>query len=804
MIKGLPNTLIQAIESGKAILFSGAGFADGCINFKGGTPPRGKELAHQIAELGSFEKDDDLEYVAERYLKQNLERSKLIGFLKDTFTIRSTAAFHNAICALPWMRCYTTNYDNSIEVAGQAVGKRYETVFVGTSPTEYSKNNLVVHINGSISELSEKNMDTSFKLSGSSYNSPEGFRKSPWFHNFKNDLGRCSAIVFIGYSLYDIDIKRIVADCDDLKAFFITRNNISEKEEFIFKSYGEVIKCEVAGFGDLVSCIRPNIADESLKALTECEYSCKNMQVKDADLEDLFVFGKVNEDLVEVSVVGDKKWNYLFQRACLDDVERNISKSNIIITSDLGNGKTSILKALAPYLLSKSHTVYEIEDQYGDIVSDVEILIKKGKHFVLLIDEYCRNIGLIHYLAENFTVSQFTIVATSRTTFHYKEIVNLKSWGFKYVQFSLDFLDDHELEGLISLADSIGHWGELAGMPLHEKKNWIKYKNDSSLAYFLLSIFDSQDIKTRIEMNLSSLTAIKGIRDVIFAIAILKVANIPATLSIVSEVAGNDIIYKSSLRNDHDFQSLFHIDRRGAVSISSVFALHLLKSQFSSNEIKNKFLCIAQEFNDKRSHSRDHEILFKHVLKFSSLERILKDRAKISTMASYYEDLKRRVTWLTKDPHYWLQYGMAHLAYSNFDKARTLFKTAYALAATKAEYHTDQIDTQQARLLLNEYIQAEDSNDKFDMFENAHRLLIGLDDDRYKFKQIDLYRNVIEIHYANLSKTKKAKMRQHCSAILQSKPIAATSEYLEQGFIEVVVNRLQDAFDKYIIKGNGE
>nr|WP_279355806.1 SIR2 family protein [Fundidesulfovibrio agrisoli] len=700
------------------------------------------------------------------------------------------------------MRCYTTNYDNSIEIAGQAIGKRYETAFVGIPPSEYSKKDLVVHINGSISELTEKTLETTFKLTDSSYNSPEGFLRSPWFHNFKNDVGRCSAIIFIGYSLYDIDIKRIVANCDGLDAYFITRKDIPQKEEYTFSCYGEVIKCEVAGFGELVSCIKASTEDGSLTALAECAYLQTNVQVRDIDLERLFIFGKINDDLVESSVVGSEKWNYLFRRTCLSDVENNISRNNVVITSDLGNGKTAFLKELAPYLLSKSHSVYMIDDQYGDIIADVDILVRRGKHFILLIDDYYRDQNLMRYLAENFSVHDLTVVATSRTTSHHKEIANLKNWGFQYVQYSLDCLDEFEMDGVISLADSMGHWGELAGMPPREKKNWIKYKNDSSLAYFLLSLFDSEDIKNRIENNLRSIITTRGVKDVIFAIAILKVANIPATASMISEVSGNDFIYKSTLRNDYNFQSLFSFDKRGAIITSSVFAAYLLKSQFSSNEIKDRFLNIAEEFNAKSSYSRDHELLFKHVLKFSSLERILKDKAKITTMASYYEDLKRRVSWLKNDPHYWLQYGMAHLVYANFDKAKTLFATAYSLAEAKSGYHTDQIDTQQARLLLKEYILSANSNDDFDRFENAHRLLVGLEDDRYKFKQIDLYRNVIEVHYANLSKPKKAKMRHFCSAILKSSPVASSFSYLEQDFIDRVMVRLREVFDQHIIKGN--
>ena len=800
----LPTQLIRAIESGKAILFTGAGFSNECRNYNEKTPPRAKELAHEIAELGNFDKDDDLAYVTDRYLKQTQERTVIIDFLKNNYTLRSTTGAHRAICNLPWMRCYTTNYDNSIEVAGQEIGKRFETACVEKPPSEYQKKNLVVHINGSISELSQKTLETSFKLSESSYNSPEGFLQSPWFHNFKNDISRCSAIVFVGYSLYDIDIKRVIANQDDLNIYFITQENLSQKDKFIFSSYGEVIQCGVSFFGDLVSNIKFNIEKDRLNALEECTYSLKNIQVKDSDLEKLFVYGSINDELIEVSVVGDNKWQYFFRRSCLNDVEMNISKQHIIVTSELGNGKSAFLKELAPFLISKAHKVYIIGDAFGDIIADVEVLVNRGKHFVLLLDDYYRESDLLQHLAQNYNINDFTIVATSRTSFHYKEVANLKACGFEYIHFSLDLLDDEELEGIISIVTSMGQWGKLAGKSLDEKKNWIKYTNESSLMYFLLSLFDSEDIKNRIERNIKFIIDTPKTKDVVFALAILKAANLPATTSLVSEVSGNDEIYKSSLKNKHEFQDLFKQDRNGAVSISSVFAMYLLKSQFSSNEIKNRFLNIAEKFDKKQNHSRDHNLLFKHVLKFSSLERILKDDAKLKTMSSYYEDLKRKVHWITNDPHYWLQYGMAQLAHNNFDKARVLFSTAYSLASKKPGYYTDQIDTQQARLLLTEYIHSSDSDGNFGWFEDAHRLLANLDDDRYKFKQIDLYRVVIDAHFENLSRAKKNKMRQFCLSILDSAPKASSFGYREQDYIDRIVARLREVFDKRIIKGNAK
>ena len=535
MLTTLPEDLVKAIESGRAVLFTGAGFSSGCVNFLNQSPPRAKQLAHNIASLGGFERDDDLAYVSDRYLKENPEREVLIDWLKDNYTLKSTDKAQRNIVNLPWMRCYTTNYDNSIEVSGQEIGKRFQTAVADVPPSQYPKKNLVVHINGSIDRLSAETLDSSFKLTESSYNSARGFLGSAWFHNFKNDISRCSALVFVGYSLYDIDIKRIVSSCDGLNVYFVTQKDITEKNLFVYEQYGTVIDCGVENFGDLVKGVNVSQVDSTLSALEECLYAKETRSVRDEDLERLFMYGIVNQHLVEESLLGEGKGAYFFYRPLLEDVEKSIAKTHVVITSELGNGKSAFLKQLTPFLLSKSHRVYIIKDSLCDVIADIEMLVSRGKHFVLLIDNYYLEEPIIQHVAQNYSCSEFTIIATARPSFHDRENLKLKEWGLEYVQYSLDYMYDSELDGLVSIIDSLGQWGDLAGLTHEKKKEWVKFKNDSSLAYFLLALFDSEDIRKRIDDDIKSIISNPEFKDIIFAISIINVANLPIRCSLVEE-----------------------------------------------------------------------------------------------------------------------------------------------------------------------------------------------------------------------------------------------------------------------------
>ena len=169
------SRIIDQIKSGKAILFVGSGFSRNTINIKNSKLPTAEYLADMIGELGQFDADKDLKYAAEKFIRDN-DSMKLIDFIKDTFTIKKPLPHQEQIVNQPWKRIYTTNYDLCIEEAGKIVGKRIETVEINDDPKDYLlKKNSCIHINGSINSLNTESLNTTFKLSSSSYLSADSF-----------------------------------------------------------------------------------------------------------------------------------------------------------------------------------------------------------------------------------------------------------------------------------------------------------------------------------------------------------------------------------------------------------------------------------------------------------------------------------------------------------------------------------------------------------------------------------------------------------------------------------------------------
>lgn len=315
-------------------------------NVLGCEPPSAKDLAKKICNLGGFSEDEDLRFAADYYV-ENKDKNKLIDLLKDTYSLSSVSKIHNDICSVDWRRFYTTNYDKSIEIASANIGKRVECIDLEYRTDLYYKNgNLCIHLNGSIDSLTEESLEKNFKLSTSSYISPDSFLTSNWFYYFKRDLERSSAIVFVGYSMYDMEIQKILFENTDLKdkTFFITRENPDNKSVFTFSKFGHVLPIGVEEFANQIDknkMLFERIDDRALESLVEYKISIVDEEIRDSNVETLLMYGDIKQSFIDNAVVGVQRIPYLILRNQLEKVlDFSKSSKSTIIFSDFGNGKS--------------------------------------------------------------------------------------------------------------------------------------------------------------------------------------------------------------------------------------------------------------------------------------------------------------------------------------------------------------------------------------------------------------------------------------------------------------------------------
>ncbi|MDN3473758.1 SIR2 family protein [Pseudoalteromonas sp. APC 3355] len=766
------ETLINKIKAGKAILFTGAGFSYGAINSLGNEPLGAKSLSNKLSEELDIEKHDDLMFTSDYFLsvKSDVE---LINILKENYTLKSTSSTQNSICSLPWTRVYTTNYDLSVEIASQNSGKVFETIDISHSFGEFSRRgtSMCVHLNGSINSLNSESLNKSFKLSNSSYVSPESFINSEWRYCFKNDLDRANAIVFIGYSLYDIDIQRLLFDDSTLKdkTYFITVVEPDIQTKFTLSKYGKVISIGADGFAELIDKFKDSCTidfDYHLQSMSKYEISSDEVDIRDNDVEKLLLHGNIPDSHVDYYMLGDMKVPYLVHRNYSDIViNSKFNDRHSIFYSSLGNGKSLLLKQLKVELSKKDLHVYEIDDIYGDYRSDLDYLSKLPFDVVLILDDYEQHIDVIEYVSRS-KIENITIVASARLADHEFLRDQLIGMDFSFDETNIDLLFDDEITELIAIFDNLGQWADKA-TTISEKKRYIKRKNESQISLALIDFFNSPIIKSKIKELVDRLEKNDDFKETVLSICLCKIIGVPATKSLISDVSGNDAIYTKELTSTDEFKQLFNIRNGEVINSSSIFCICLMKEHYSAAFVTKNLLRIASKFEGISLKDPVQEKVFKAMLKFSFIERILPNTTKVGNLQRYYEDLKINIPWLRVNPHFWLQYAMTFIAFKDYVKAQKYLNEAYDYAEKKQDYHTNNIDTQQARLWLKQSNIITDGNIVYSNFEKANNLLKRLRDDIYKYRQVSGYYEFFETNFIKLSKKNKVNFIDACNRMLK-------------------------------------
>ncbi|QSX32362.1 SIR2 family protein [Shewanella avicenniae] len=760
--------LKRRLSTGTAILFTGAGFSSGTTNVKSNTPPLAKELAKELAKLANVTETEDLMFASEVAMEYT-EHEDIINLLKDNYTLKSVSDYHKKICSIPWRRFYTTNYDNSIELASLDVGKRIESVDLSSKASDYSqKENVCVHINGKIDGSTSDDLSSKIKLSDSSYLSPDSFLKSSWSYHFKNDLERASAIVFVGYSMYDLDVKKILYSNPEYreKTYFVVREGSSFQDTFILKKFGHILNVGVNGFSDIVGDINKVVDSDDFFTESLIKYEIKNydIDIRDGDSEKLLLFGIYSSDKLQSYLRNTKNIPYVFIRKISSDIVFDIEQGeNIVIQSDLGNGKSLFLEMLAYDLTMKGTPVFYVENTDGDMITDLINISKNFEKSIIIIDEYSKHLNLVEYVIKTDFSGKLQFVIAGRST-NYLE--DLRNDDFNFIEYNLDILSLEEIKMLSNILDNLAAWNEFSSLNKNAKIELIEEHYKSQLSLVLLGLLNSPNIKDKIKSQTDILYKKESIKKTIFSICICEISNVEPSYGLVSEIAGNNDIYSNQLRSMPEFNMLFNYSNGRIKSKSSVLSLSLLNNTFSDIYVMNSLLDIVDFINNSGHREPEFSSIFKSLLRFHIVEKIMPQRQ--DAIDRYYEKIKIKCPWLMESPHYWVQYAMSRLSLSDFSRAQNYLTNAYEKARNKSsDYHTDNIDTQQARLYLNKSLETLDINESYRLFDDAHRLLLPLPEDGRKFRQVLIYQKVFEQKYQSFSKKQKVGFKHAVKAMFQ-------------------------------------
>ncbi|PML78145.1 SIR2 family protein [Enterovibrio norvegicus] len=760
--------LKRRISTGKAIAFTGAGFSFGTTNTLGQVPPMAGELSKKLCVLAKIDESEKLMFAADVALEYS-SHDAILDLLKDNFTLTSVSQSHEQICGLPWRRFFTTNYDNSIELASLNRGKRIESVDLSYKPTDYiKKDNICLHINGKVDGAKIEDLAAKIKLSDSSYLSPDSFVNSDWYYHFKKDLETASAIVFLGYSMYDMDVKKFLFENPELhdKTYFIVRDGASFEEIFSLRKYGYVLPIGIDKFSDIVKEIKIQEDEDDIiitDSLLKHYIFEDSIDFRDTYSERLFLYGDYDKSQLHDAIRKIETIPYFIQRDnisnCISNIERG---NNILLVGDLGNGKSIALEMLAYELTLNGHATYMLHENGGDGVSDLDQIARKESNAVIIIDNFSNHIDIINHAFE-IEAENIKFVLADRNSNSLKIKPNS---SLKFIEHHVDLLSDQEIESAVKIIDNLAAWQDFSALSFDRKVKLVKEKYGSQISLLLLGLLNSPNIKKKVEQQTDLIYTNSDFKKTVFAICVCEVINVEPTASLVSEISGTNAIYTPDLRQLDAFNQLFRLNGTTIKSKSSILALSLLNNTFTDIYVRDSLLDVVERTDSIRDQDVEISKVFKSLLRFHVVERILPQRQ--SSLDRYYEQLKFRCSWLLDSPHYWVQYAMCQLSVSNFGRAQNYLTNAYQKAeAKKGSYHTDNIDTQQARLNLNQCINNNNPSESFKFFESAHRLLEGLPIDGRKFRQVLLYQKVYDMKYQSFSIKNRVAFEQAAKKMLE-------------------------------------
>ncbi|PSW34776.1 hypothetical protein C9J21_02675 [Photobacterium phosphoreum] len=732
-------------------------------------------MAEQLCERFNMPVSHKLDFVSDMCIKYG-DKDVVLDVLRENFLLKRPSKSNIQICRMPWRRIYTTNYDNSVELACAENDIAIDAVSLIDKPYDYIPHrNTCVHLNGSIINAVKEDLDYKIRLSDASYMSADFFLDSKWRSVFRKDLEHCSAIVFVGYSLYDIAIQKILFDAPHLieKTFFITHEEATFEETYKLSEFGGVSKIGTEGLGELLSKVELQVEDFLLPvSFSQRFVSEEEEPLDDFATRELLLYGQYDQVKVDKSIVSNFEIPYMFQRKCMDLVTDALKGNHhVLIHSDLGNGKSVFLEHVAAYLAQSGSCVWQLTNFDGNLCKDLDLLSKEGEHIIVL-DDVCNHDDFLDYFSA-IKPQNIVLLMADRTVSSFASLGHLTKNNIDVRIFSVDALEDVEKEDIAEIIDDQNLWRDFTGLSLDRKLSLIRDKYSDQLSSLLVGLLKSPDIKNRIGELVSEITHNEKYKKTLLSIALCDILNIHKNSSNIADIAGNEVIFTAKFRSLPAFNNLYSIATDNSIACkSSILSLFIMNNFFSDTYVVESCLEIMKRIDGDEAPHLDR--LHRKLRTFHNVEKLIPQKQ--NSLNNYFVELKRHCTWLRYHPHYWVQYAMCRLSFGDTAMAQEHLDSAYKYAGQRDSYHTENIDTQQARLyMMDALTNKANSHKAFSLFEKADVLLNSVVNDHHKFRQVLKYDEVYNVLYPTFSKGNKTKFEYSCKSMIK----AAEKEILD-------------------------
>ena len=653
---------------------------------------------------------------------------------------------------------------------------------MSSSLREYrDKSNTVIHLNGSVSDLTSNSLSEEFKLTSSSYLT-QSFLKSEWISLFRYDLKDCDAIFFVGYSLaYDLDIKRLMFENPSIKdkTFFIVSDDEKPSKLKIMERFGSPITIGVDGFANEIqkqmAIYKPPVIKYEKPFFCFVRPNCGNVRpkIQDNAIWDLFFWGIPQIEILKYSYHYSPDYLYYVHRDYLDkaiDLINN-GQQNILVHSDLGNGKSLFIIGLSIELKRLGYDVYLYDHYDVSLNREIERICKiDNNRVVIIVENYSGNREFFDML-KAYRTNQILIVSdrTVNNDMGYDWLVDVVKAQFYSID--LNILTDEEVEQLINIFDAYGLWSHLSAKNDFEKKSYIVHGCKRSFRNILLGLLNSPTIITRFSSIINNIKERNNFYEALVLVLVSKVFDLNMDLDMLSDAIDDTLIGNQMFKRNQIVKEFINFDSLQIKVKSSILA-EVILDKIVDGAIIEKVMAKTFLNFDKKRHNLNYKRVLRALLSYTNMQRVLNhnDPKYKSIIVGFFEEV-RQCAFCQNNPHYWLQYAIVKLDDRDFPLAETFFKNAYSYAAKKDSFDTYQIDNHFARFLLENEIESGNDKTCMDVFLKAHRILMDTKHDKdtkyYPFRVARNYKPFYARFYKNMSHKNKEVFVHSCEEMLE-------------------------------------
>ena len=577
----LPQYLLDSVVEKRAILFLGSGAAIGAIHptDRDAWMPTGQGLADILAGkfLGRDYQGQNLDYVADLSISES-SLLEVQTFLQEQFEPFEPADFHMKIPSIAWKAIYTTNYDLIVEKAYSSYSDQKQDLVVFTKNGQKieeiisSQNSLPYYkLHGCISDIN--NQELPLILTPEQYINHR-VNRSRLFSRLK-EAAYEYPIIFIGYSLQDLNIRAILKEIDDelgpkkMRSFLILPT-IKDTEKRYWES--KKIACLQGKFEDFINALDQQISPQQ-KSLSfykkevahpiidrcgayekeglsqrlinflesDVEFIHKNLKYDDVSAKAFYSgynsgFGPIVEEM-------DLRRNMLdsiLSEAVLEE-ERNFKERQrvVIIKGHAGSGKSVLLRRLAwESAVEFEKLSFYVQDFAAlDYYPLLDIYKKSGERLFLFVDRcslYCEQLINILDRAKEDNLP-ITIVGTDR---HYSWNIEQNPLKDRTTNsYEVRYLSEAEIERLLLLLQKHNSLGYLEEATHEERKKALEYKHGRQLLVALHEATMGKPFHEIIHDEYNGIPSDRA-KSLYLTICLLHRLNVPVRAGLIARVHG--------------------------------------------------------------------------------------------------------------------------------------------------------------------------------------------------------------------------------------------------------------------------